>query len=104
MLCPGWSNPRFYTRSGAISISKVLQNPEVEEEENNRMSALEAWADTVEGVWNEILHADAVSSTPRITLPGFPIEVMILNLISRLTIRMLLSVNEPIEEAKKDPS
>lgn len=78
---------RFTQR--AISNSKVSQNPEEEEKENNRLSALEAWADRVEGVWNEILHADAVSSTPRITLPGFPIEVMILNVLSRLTIHLL---------------
>lgn len=42
---------------------------------DGRMSELEVWADRVEGIWNDILQADSRAGKPRVSLPGFPIEV-----------------------------
>lgn len=41
----------------------------------DRLSDLGAWAERMEGVWNDVLEADARGSKPRVTLPGFPIHV-----------------------------
>lgn len=48
---------------------------EDEDADDGRSLEREAWAERVEGVWNEILLADSRLGKPRVSLPGFPIEV-----------------------------
>lgn len=56
--------------------SKVSFKDDVDDEiDDRRASQHEAWADQVEDIWNEILIADSRAGRPRVTLPGFPIEV-----------------------------
>ena len=67
---------RYLDRSPGTSNAKVSPSLDEEEEEDNRiLSARDAWAENVEGIWNEILQADSLATKPRIVLPGFPIEV-----------------------------
>lgn len=50
--------------------------PQADENEDGKLlSEQDAWAERMEGVWNEILQADTKGTRPRITLPGFPIHV-----------------------------
>ncbi|CAN0365590.1 unnamed protein product [Ascophyllum nodosum] len=67
------------TKKRGTYASKPLVSPsldEEEEEDNRILSARDAWAENVEGIWNEILQADSLATKPRIVLPGFPIEVV----------------------------
>lgn len=55
---------------------KVPAAPQADENDDGKLlSERDAWAERMEGVWNEILHADAKGTRPRIMLPGFPIHV-----------------------------
>eukprot|EP00903_Cladosiphon_okamuranus_P010903 g10299.t1 len=55
----------------------VSATPKDDENDNaDRLLELDAWAERMEGVWNEVLQVDARGSKPRVTLPGFPIHVV----------------------------
>lgn len=59
-------------------MSRSLAGDDDDEGENcnnGQLSEREAWAEKVEGIWNDVLEADSRAGKPRITLPGFPIEV-----------------------------
>ena len=76
--CPGL---RRLHRTPALSpslvpASKVSAAPKDDEDDDvDRLSELDAWAERMEGVWNDVLEADARGTKPRVTLPGFPIHV-----------------------------
>lgn len=56
--------------------SKMSVTPQDDDSHDlNKMSELDAWAERMEGVWNEVLQADSRRGKPRVTLPGFPIHV-----------------------------
>eukprot|EP00752_Nemacystus_decipiens_P002438 g2295.t1 len=46
----------------------------------DRLTELDAWAARMEGVWNDVVEADARGSRPRVTLPGFPIHVVMVKI------------------------
>lgn len=56
-----------------LQVSRLFEDDD--DGVDGRMSELEAWADKVEGIWNDILQADSLAGKPRVSLPGFPIEV-----------------------------
>ncbi|CAN0302439.1 unnamed protein product [Pylaiella littoralis] len=51
-----------------------------EDEDGDRLSQRDAWAERMEGVWNEVLQADSRGSKPRVTLPGFPVHVVMVKI------------------------
>lgn len=60
-------------------LSRSLAGDDDDEDENRnngQLSEREAWAEKVEGIWNDVLEADSRAGKPRITLPGFPIQVV----------------------------
>ncbi|CAM9785801.1 unnamed protein product [Ectocarpus sp. 6 AP-2014] len=59
----------------------VSAAPQADKNDDGRLlSERDAWAERMEGVWNEILQADAKGTRPRITLPGFPIHVVMVKI------------------------
>ncbi|CAM9630267.1 unnamed protein product [Hapterophycus canaliculatus] len=85
-----------------------------EDGDDDRSAERDAWADRMEGVWNEVLQADSRRSKPRATLPGFPIHVVMVRIakdyghhkifweLSDVDTRPPDSVLRQLHEARKD--